>query len=249
MDIRQDNAAAGASNLHHTWTERPVLAKCSLYIDAGISNIHLRATDSDHTLLLNSVVPSNTNILTLVSSQLPTCDFGEQEQARIYITGKLAGTVKQNLGRGKVILPAAAYWLTAQHLINADDNRHVDTLALINLSASGYMLIGVNRSGNLEHDLLSVNPRCGAGSGINLDRVLQKLAIERDKVDELLSDFLGEAGSEKRRQILIRTDRCGVFASSATISDKNQGIPLLYIAFGQNFFCGCLVCFGKRIFR
>ncbi len=36
----------------------------------------------------------------------------------------------------------------------------------------------------------------------------------------------GEEGKEKRSRVSVRADRCGVFASSATISDKNQGIPL-----------------------
>jgi len=47
------------------------------------------------------------------------------------------------------------------------------TFAVIELSASGYRAIGVDRAGRLVDDLLVSNPRCGAGSGINPDRVLQ----------------------------------------------------------------------------
>jgi len=74
--------------------------------------------------------------------------------------------------------------------------------------------------------LLVVNPRCGAGSGINLDRVLRKLGIAREEVDALLAGSLGRAGRKARAEITVRADRCGVFGSSATISDKNQGIPI-----------------------
>ena len=217
------------TDLHRTADRGPggsKLAGCSLYIDAGIRNIRLRAADRHNTTVEDSVVPSETDIQALVTTQLGRCDFGHAGSARIYITGKLGATVRQNLGTGKVIMSTAAYWLAALKLIKQPANGKIDALAMINLSASGYLLIGINRSGTLEQDLLTVNPRCGAGSGVNLDRVLQKLAIQRGQVDELLAEFLGEEGSAKRANILIRTDRCGVFASSATISDKNQGIPL-----------------------
>src|SRR4030042_4544434 len=74
--------------------------------------------------------------------------------------------------------------------------------------------------------MLIVNPRCGAGTGINLGRSLHKLNIDRNDVDLLLDNYLGTRGEIKREKIPVRTDRCGVFSSSATISDKNQGIPL-----------------------
>jgi activator of 2-hydroxyglutaryl-CoA dehydratase len=76
-------------------------------------------------------------------------------------------------------------------------------------------------------DLIELtNPRCGAGSGINLDRVLQKLDLKHEEVDELLEAYLGAAGRNQRLATSVRVDRCGVFSTSATISDKNQGIPL-----------------------
>ena len=73
-----------------------------------------------------------------------------------------------------------------------------------------------------------MDPRCGAGTGINLSRILEKLNINRNDVDRILADYLGAEGKEKREQIPVRADRCGVFSSSATVSDKNQGIPLDY---------------------
>ena len=48
---------------------------------------------------------------------------------------------------------------------------------MIDLSASGYMLVCVDKQGNLKDDTLIVNPKCGAGSGINLSRILEKLDI------------------------------------------------------------------------
>jgi activator of 2-hydroxyglutaryl-CoA dehydratase len=88
------------------------------------------------------------------------------------------------------------------------------------------MAICIDKKGEIIDDNLAVNPHCGAGSGINLNRILEKLDINRDSVDKILSDYLGKAGIKRRLAVSVRSDRCGVFSSSATISDKNQGIPL-----------------------
>ena len=90
------------------------------------------------------------------------------------------------------------------------------------------MTISIDKNEKLKDDPLIVNPRCGAGTGINLSRILHKLNISRNNVDRLLDDYFGEKGKVKRDQVPVRSDRCGVFSSSATISDKNQGIPLDY---------------------
>ena len=127
---------------------------------------------------------------------------------------------------GEQIMPAAALWGEAKRQLSLEKNLFLSSMGIVDLSASGYMLICIDRTGNLIDDLLIVNPRCGAGSGINLSRVLQKLAISEDGVDEILAEYLGSQGKENREKINIRADRCGVFSSSATISDKNQGIPL-----------------------
>jgi len=198
----------------------------SLFIDAGIKNLRLRAIDPDGALLSDIVIPSNSDLNRLISQHQGEWNITLGEDARVFLTGKLATAVKDSLGCGKVILPAAVFWLAAKDLINFPENAALDSLAMIDLSASGYLLIGIDRTGNLKHDLLLTNPHCGAGSGINLDRVLQKLAVAHDEVDGLLAAYLGEEGLEKREKVVVRADRCGVFASSATISDKNQGIPL-----------------------
>lgn len=115
-----------------------------------------------------------------------------------------------------------------QTVFTADEGQDegLPTLAMVEISASGYTLVGIDGAGNLKKDLLVLNPRCGAGTGVNIDRVLQKLGIERSEVDHILAAYLGEAGKAARADITTRADRCGVFGASATISDKNQGIPL-----------------------
>ena len=220
MDALVENRTGGLSIEDHK------SAAYTLFIDAGIGNLRLRAHGADGFVLYDEVLPSNTNLEEINSRFHIREFFGSGDDARIFMTGKLAGAVREKLGRGKVILSPAMFWLAARDLINLPKNGAVDSLAMIDLSASGYLLIGVDRAGELKDDLLMVNPRCGAGSGINLDRVLQKLAMTREEVDKLLSAYLGEEGRGRREKVTIRADRCGVFASSATISDKNQGIPL-----------------------
>jgi activator of 2-hydroxyglutaryl-CoA dehydratase/predicted nucleotide-binding protein (sugar kinase/HSP70/actin superfamily) len=197
-----------------------------LFIDAGTRHLRLRACASDGSALFDRVVTSDTDLTALLASPPLEALLAAPQPVPVIITGKLAGAVRESLGRGKHVLPAAAFWMAAQDLIGGAENARVSSLAVIDLSASGYLLIGVDRSGQLKDDLLIVNPRCGAGSGINLDRVLQKLGIAHDQVDPLLDAYLGEAGRSRREQTSVRLDRCGVFATSATISDKNQGIPL-----------------------
>jgi len=178
------------------------------------------------------VIPNNNDIQHLfqksgvMNVMAMSNEITGQPDIPIYITGKLADISKKVLGKGEVIMPAAVLWSAARSLINNEENINVDTIGIIDLSASGYMLICVSRNGTLKNDLLIVNPRCGAGTGVNLNRILQKLDINKDDVDHIMHDYLGEAGRENRVHIPIRSDRCGVFSSSATISDKNQGIPL-----------------------
>lgn len=191
-----------------------------LFIDAGVGHVRLRALDGAGDVLSDTLLPSG------ALRQAIAGHPGQGPDAPAYITGKLAGMAREILGRGMTFLPAATAWLAAQDRLRSEPDAGVNTLAIVELSASGYLVVGVERTGALKADLLVVNPRCGAGSGINLDRVLQKLGLAREDVDALLADYQGEAGRERREKVSVRADRCGVFASSATISDKNQGIPL-----------------------
>jgi activator of 2-hydroxyglutaryl-CoA dehydratase/predicted nucleotide-binding protein (sugar kinase/HSP70/actin superfamily) len=145
---------------------------------------------------------------------------------RCLLTGKQAQAAQAALGGGDVLIPAAVLWAGAQQRMEKTRREGVSSLAVIDLSASGYCLVGVETDGSLKDDTLITHPRCGAGSGLNLDRVLEKLGLQHDQVDRLLEPYLGEPGSAARSQVPVRADRCGVFSASATISDKNQGLPL-----------------------
>ncbi len=189
----------------------------ALFIDAGIRSLRIVVKNSDERGLQTCTLPSNQDVgQALVRMGMKDLHLSTP----VYLTGKLADAVRRCLGHGEKILPAAALWVAADRLV---DNGSV---AVLEISASGYTVVGVNHTGRLHDDLLAANARCGAGCGINIDRVLQKLALSRSQVDTLLGRFLGSEGQARRREIQVRADRCGVFASSATISDKNQGIPI-----------------------
>jgi activator of 2-hydroxyglutaryl-CoA dehydratase/predicted nucleotide-binding protein (sugar kinase/HSP70/actin superfamily) len=214
---------ASAGEPARTAPSRPVPAippHGGAFIDAGVAHTRILACDACGAPVMDTLLAAGELRATLLAWR----DAGLAAPA--YITGKLAPLAQETLGRGTVIAPAAAVWLAARDWLAADADPAVRALAIVELSASGYFVIGVERGGALREDLLAVNPRCGAGSGINLDRVLGKLALARGDVDAILAGYAGEAGAKRRAQVTVRADRCGVFASSATISDKNQGIPL-----------------------
>ncbi|HSH08641.1 MAG TPA: BadF/BadG/BcrA/BcrD ATPase family protein [Burkholderiales bacterium] len=197
-----------------------------VYIDAGVGHLRLLACTATDRPLLDTTLTSGGDLRNVLASWRLAERFGRGNAAPVYVTGKLAPLVRDAMGCGTTIPPASAAWLTARSLICAEPDETVGSLAIVDLSASGYLLVGVDRSGALRDDLLVVNPRCGAGSGINLDRVLQKLALARGDVDMILAGYAGAEGRDRRLKTATRADRCGVFSSSATISDKNQGIPL-----------------------
>jgi len=185
------------------------------YIDAGIENIRLR--DSKE-----GIIPSNDKIEILFKKH-NIFKRANDCKDEILITGKLADVVQNEIG-GNILLPGAVLWARARKLAKENNK----SIGIIELSASGYAVICVDKNGELLNDLLVVNPKCGAGCGINLKRILEKLDVKLEKVDGILKDYLGEPGKKKRQDVTVRADRCGVFSSSATISDKNQGIPLDY---------------------
>jgi len=220
VDYHRDSQGTGATD--------STLSSASLpgeyvIVDAGIEQLRIHHYDAAGSVIGRQLLPTAGDLRkALLASPL----FSSSQPCPVYITGKLAEVARNALGYGEVLLPTAALWTQAQTLIARPENSHLDSLAIIDLSASGYLVLGIDRDGELKNDLLTVNPRCGAGSGVNIDRVLQKLAMKRDSVDQLLARFLGETGKEARDKVTVRADRCGVFSSSATISDKNQGIPL-----------------------
>ncbi|GAF92441.1 unnamed protein product, partial [marine sediment metagenome] len=200
-----------------------------VFIDAGIENIHVRTYDlfpgnNFETLTNNIIISNNDDIRTLFRESGVMKLFRNAgnslrniDQA-IYITGKLSGITKKVLKHGESIIPAAVLWSAAKSFFRRKENRQLETIGIIDLSASGYMVISIDKHEELKDDLLIVNPRCGAGTGINLSRILEKLSINKEDADSILIDYLGAEGRVKREQIPVRADRCGVFSSSATIS-------------------------------
>ncbi|MGB3210223.1 MAG: BadF/BadG/BcrA/BcrD ATPase family protein [Desulforhopalus sp.] len=191
------------------------VATSCLLVDAGIETFHFYCYTESHGVYQRSL-PATTALATVAT------DIEVPPELPIFITGKLHNVVSQHFGRGIYFSTLAILWAAAA--VRA--RKAASSVAVLNLSASGYCLVGVYPDGTLKDDLLVSNPRCGSGSGINLDRVLRKLALGRKQVDVVLASYLGEEGESARQEIPLRADRCGVFASSATISDKNQGIPI-----------------------
>ena len=226
-------AAVSASVLERTRRPRPAGADGSslsvhvdrLCIDAGVGHLRLIGVDEAGEPILDMTLPSNEGLRGELLAWRSRARFGGDD-TDVCITGKLAPLVRETLGCGVTVLPAAAAWLAALDHLAGEADPSIRSLAVVELSASGYLLLGVDRSGALKDDLLVVNPRCGAGSGVNLDRVLQKLGLSHEDVDALLAPYAGERGRPRRDAATVRADRCGVFSCSATISDKNQGIPL-----------------------
>ena len=210
-----------------------------VFIDAGIEHIHVRTFKSStgansETSIDDIIIPNNDDIGKLFRESALNKLFKHSEMAAkdgnesIFITGKLSEITKKVLQQGESIMPAAVLWSAAKSLLPGEENQGLESIGIIDLSASGYMVICIDKGGKLKDDLLVVNPRCGAGTGVNLSRILEKLDIDRQDVDTILADYLGSKGKLKREQVPVRSDRCGVFSSSATVSDKNQGIPLDY---------------------
>ena len=198
------------------------MGKDQIIIDAGIAHIHIKIFGRESRDFL---FPSNGKIEDLFR-RYGVWQLLNDNSSDLFITGKLAEIIRASLKRGEIVSPLAALWARAKNLARDKHNKRGGSVGIIDLSASGYTVIAVDRQGEIIDDLLIINPKCGAGSGLNLGRILEKLAIKPEEVDTVLRDYLGEAGEAKRRAVSIRADRCGVFSASATISDKNQGIPL-----------------------
>ncbi len=195
-----------------------------IIIDSGILFIKIKFFNKQNKTIKQGVFSSKESLHDILNNQGIIKLLSEDETIPVFITGKLSEIAREALGRGYIILQSAALWSALQ--VRISKTKDVESMAVIDLSASGYVIIGIDDKGELKDDLLIVNPKCGAGSGVNLDRILQKLNITHTNVDSLLGDYIGENGREKRKTVNVRADRCGVFSSSATISDKNQGIPI-----------------------
>jgi len=214
-----------------------VITRRTILIDSGVEYIDIRSYDfsgdSDEKLIFNKSISNNGEIGYLfeqngVTQLLNGNDQISPDEVSVFITGKLSDITRKVMGKGEIIIPSAVLWSAADYYLKSDRNKNFESIGIIDLSASGYMIIALDRVKGLMDDALIVNPKCGAGTGVNLSRILEKLDMRREDVDPFLSDYLGDNGKEKRERTPVRADRCGVFSSSATISDKNQGIPLDY---------------------
>ncbi|MCG5509496.1 acyl-CoA dehydratase activase-related protein [Ectothiorhodospira lacustris] len=193
-----------------------------LYIDAGISQVRAAlyvhgSPVREWDLAATGELPGQVRDSGLRAAS---------QDSAVRITGKLAEPVRRLLGRGTLILPAAALWAALRERQQRDYPGQ--RVGLLEISASGYLALALDCHGGAGDTGLVIHPRCGAGSGTNLTRVLQKLDVPPEAVDTLLAEYLGETGRERRSALPVRADRCGVFGASATISDKNQGIPVAH---------------------
>jgi activator of 2-hydroxyglutaryl-CoA dehydratase/predicted nucleotide-binding protein (sugar kinase/HSP70/actin superfamily) len=227
-------------------------------IDAGVEHIHISICGSQDLKNQKSneqyedIIIKNNDCAEKLLRENQLLNRLRDKRMQVLLTGKMGRIIQKTISNGIYILPSAALWQSAIPYYDDHDENYNETqdssqinikdgsskpagravaqktLGLIELSASGYTALCIDEKGRLVSDLLSVNPKCGAGCGINLARILEKLDIAKENVDIILKDYLGESGKAKRSSVTIRADRCGVFSSSATISDKNQGIPLDY---------------------
>jgi activator of 2-hydroxyglutaryl-CoA dehydratase len=197
----------------------PLTTKHLLLIDAGIERIHFRYIDPDGNI--------HRDVSMLHRGRLKDCL--EREQAlwsddgagrpKIYLTGKLSGEACHILGEGRRILKEALLTWAVQRMSEGrpGENPPQGKIAIIDFSASGYRVV--------MNDHILENTACGAGSGVNLRRILDKLDIAVEDVDDALAGYLGPDAASRRKDLPVRMERCGVFSVSATVSDKNQGIP------------------------
>ncbi|MHB8770754.1 MAG: BadF/BadG/BcrA/BcrD ATPase family protein [Syntrophales bacterium] len=207
--------------------------KTTFLVDAGIENIRIRCLDADGRVLSERSCPHQGKLKAILAAELgpaPGRNRADGPRPGIFLTGKLAAEAAAALGGGTQLMSEAVLRRAAGCLLDGAVPPGVtaDSVAIIDFSASGYCVVTAGRGQWRRLAGVTVNPTCGAGSGVNLRRILEKLAIAPKDADRLLAAYLGEAGAGLRGELPVRTERCGVFSVSATVSDKNQGIPVAH---------------------
>ena len=205
--------------------------QATYFIDAGIEKLHIRCAvgngrdPHDRIYLHRGQLEHFLDDVKNIRRESTEKTGGSPE---IYLTGKLSAQARSFLGHGKRLHPETVLWQAAGCLLTnpPDHLQPVQSAAIIDFSASGFCIAAAHQQQGITPRFLEKNPSCGAGSGINLQRVLEKLNIAADDVDSILRDYLGNEGQTLRNDLPIRMERCGVFSVSATVSDKNQGIPI-----------------------
>lgn len=202
-------------------------------VDAGIENIRIRCIDAGGLILSERSCSHQGKLKAILAAELgPASGRGRAGGGRpeIFLTGKLAAEAAAVVDGGTQLMSEAVLRRAAGCLLNgaAPPGATADSVAIIDFSASGYCVVTAGRGDFRRLAGVTVNPTCGAGSGVNLRRILEKLAIAPEEADRLLAPYLGEPGARLRGELPVRTERCGVFSVSATVSDKNQGIPVAH---------------------
>ncbi|MHB9096690.1 MAG: hypothetical protein ACYC5X_02590, partial [Syntrophales bacterium] len=203
----------------------------SFLVDAGIENVRVRCRGTDGRVRCERSCAHHGKLKPLLDAEIALLADpakGREADPEIFLTGKLSAEASAVLGGGTRILSEAALRRAARLLLDRRDTGggNPESVAIIDFSASGYCVVTAGRNGQKSAEGIARNPSCGAGSGVNLRRVLEKLAIALEDADRLLDAYLGERGAPLRTALPVRTERCGVFSVSATVSDKNQGIPI-----------------------
>ncbi|PKN20554.1 MAG: hypothetical protein CVU71_01825 [Deltaproteobacteria bacterium HGW-Deltaproteobacteria-6] len=206
--------------------------KTTYFIDAGMEKLHVRHTGGNGRRYHDHIYLHRGHLEHFLEGIRKNIRNESKEKAggnpEIYLTGKLSAQAKNVLGYGKRLHPETVLWQASHNLLmNPPDHlRPVQSLAIIDFSASGFCIAAAHKQEGITPRFIEKNPSCGAGSGINLRRVLEKLNIAADDVDSILKDYLEEDGQALRNALPVRMERCGVFSVSATVSDKNQGLPV-----------------------
>ena len=196
-----------------------------LLIDAGIERIHIRYVAPDGSTRYDRSMMHRGQLKDCIEQERRSWNdpaFTHSAQLEIYLTGKLSGEARHILGGGTRILQEAILYRATLHAggVISGTAPYQGTVSIIDFSASGYCVVTGTH--------VAKNTACGAGSGVNLRRVLDKLDIAMEDADNVLAFYLGAEAFSRRHALPVRTERCGVFSVSATVSDKNQGIPAVH---------------------
>lgn len=199
-----------------------------LIIDAWIQNIKIKIFSWDKKISKKIFIKSEDEIKKLfekyeVYAQIKEITWTKNPK-NVFITWKLSKSIDKIFPQWENVSSISSLWMAWKKII--DENKKYKNIWILEISASWYSWITLDQTWNLYKDNIFINPHCWAWSWINIARILQKLWINESDLDTVLKDYLWEKWFSKRKSILIRADRCWVFASSATISDKNQWIPL-----------------------
>jgi len=135
-----------------------------IFIDAGVEFIRFRERTVTGTGTYNDkdITLRNTSDIKGLFREGGISDILSgpgMEECQVYITGKMADTVRSVIRTGETVLTSASLWAAARHLVKKHDH---GPLAIIELSASGYNVLSVTEDGRLYRNNLVVNPKCGA---------------------------------------------------------------------------------------